>query len=53
MSTSPTHVQSLAPFFTKIQEQYDTQAALHDSIVPETQQPTSTATKVRTKTSLV
>ena len=55
MSTSPMHAQSLAPFLTETQEQHDTQPAQHDSIVPETQQPTSTSTttKVRAKTSLV
>ena len=42
-------------FFTETQEQHDTQPAQHDTIVPETQQPTSTSTttKVRAKTSLV
>ena len=55
MSTSPMHAQSLAPFFTETQEQHDTQPTQHDTIVPETQQPTSTSTttttKVRAKTS--
>ena len=47
------HVQSLTPFFTVTQEQHDTQPAQHDTMVSETQQPTSTTTKVRAKTSLV
>ena len=53
MSTSQMQAQSLAPFFTETQEQYDTQPTLHDTIVPETQQSTSTTTKVRAKTPLV
>ena len=53
MSTSPMHTQSLAPFFTETQEQHDTQQALHNTIVPKTQQLTSITIKVRAKTSLV
>jgi len=39
-------------FFTETQEQHNTQPTQHDTIVSETQQPTSTTTKVRAKTSL-
>ena len=53
MSTSPMHAQSLALFLTETQEQHNTQPSLHDTVVSETQEPTSITTKRRTKTSRV